>query len=247
MILLLGIFAAIAGLVIVATLGTIIWCLSTGSALLAAALTVAAMAVGFTLWCYFVDSDHWDVKTDTNSFFVVFCRIYAKNVKLALKIVFFAMLAVVIVQTAWEHVQKKAQPKADGGGPEVERFFRFLNLVTAPAQWLVDFLMAVLVVIAACVVLISRGAYLVAMAHPVAVAATAICLYGAWLTFTSYRVVQEEYTKKLDDAAALQLRAGAALGARVALVASCSVAAPWLYFHCAPLIVQQALSYVPLS
>ena len=124
------------------------------------------------------------------------CRIYAKNVKLAWKVFWAVLLLLTIIGGAVAILAPKGTPKADGGGPESEKFYRFMNTVTAPFQWVtstIRFALAILAIVFLATLYFTYRVFALSPVVPTAVAAIIVPVYAGWLWRVTRRIVAEEF------------------------------------------------------
>lgn len=103
--------------------------------------------IGFGIFCCSLDS----VGGGSNKYSWVLCRLIARHIKLAFKLVFwfvvagaliFGSLAVASEGSSNIHVGG-GSPMPTGGGPESEKFYRTMNKATAPLRWVIDGFVAI--------------------------------------------------------------------------------------------------------
>lgn len=145
--------------------------------------------IGFLIYCWCTDS----VGGGTESFYVVMCRATAKNLKLVLLLVGGIIAAFVLVTIALGAAAESATPVRPGyGGVEGEKFHRFMNRVTWPAQAAIDGFLGLLGVIAFCIALgvqwLSRLYFQNLWICNVAL----LLLYLLWLWYTVRSIVEDE-------------------------------------------------------
>lgn len=155
-------------------------------------LLVLIAVIGFLGYC--MAKDHYHGGTD--SFWSVMCRVIAKNVKLALKIVFvfvagfFTIMAIFSVNAEGAG----AHQSLNAGGPESEKFFRFMNRATYPLQAALDGAMMMLGVLAFCVVFGAQWFVGFYYNHIVICYVILAAIYLVWLWFNTRDIVANEYT-----------------------------------------------------
>jgi hypothetical protein len=124
------------------------------------------------------------------------CRIYAKNVRLAWKVFWAVLLLLTVIGGAVAILAPKGTPKADGGGPESEKFYRFMNTVTAPLQWITNtirFGLAILAIVFLASLYFTYRVFAFSPVVPIAVAAIIVLVYAVWLWRTTRHIVAEEF------------------------------------------------------
>lgn len=134
-------------------------------------------------------------RTAASRWGVAVCRIYAKNVKLAWRLVLGALLLATVIGAAVFFFAPKDKPAANGGGPESEKFFAFMNTVTAPLQWMVNGIKMLIGILAIIFLVTVYYAGKVLAFTPVATMVAIIFVYLVWLLSTTWKVVSEEYGK----------------------------------------------------
>jgi len=135
-------------------------------------------------------------RTTASRWAAAVCRIYAKNVRLAWKVFWAVLLLLTIIGGAIAILAPKGKPRADGGGPESEKFYRFMNTVTAPFQWVTNtirFGLGILAIIFLATLYFTYRAFAFSPVVSIATAAIIVLVYAGWLWRTTRRIVSEEY------------------------------------------------------
>ena len=135
-------------------------------------------------------------RTAASKWAVAVCRIYAKNVRLAWKIFWAVLLLLTVIGGAVAILAPKGTPKADGGGPESEKFYRFMNTATAPFQWVTNtirFGLAILAIVFLATLYFTYRVLALSPVVPIATAAVIVLVYAGWLWRTTRRIVAEEF------------------------------------------------------
>jgi hypothetical protein len=117
----------------------------------------------------------------------------------------------------------KGTPKADGGGPESEKFYRFMNTVTAPFQWVTNtirFALAILAIVFLATLYFTYRVFALSPVVPLATAAIIVLVYAGWLWRTTRRIVAGEYGDKATLAHAVSALIPAQLGTWVIFIIS---------------------------
>jgi len=135
-------------------------------------------------------------RTAANRWATAVCRIYAKNVKLAWKVFWAVLLLLTMIGGAVAILAPKGTPRADGGGPESEKFYRFMNTVTAPFQWITNtirFGLAILAIVFLATLYFTYRVFAFSPVVPIVTAAVIVLVYAGWLWRVSRRIVAEEF------------------------------------------------------
>jgi hypothetical protein len=172
-------------------------------------LAVLTAALGFTAWCFFVDLPEYGY---SQNFCRVMCRMYARNVKLALKVVAGLFLYLFVLCLCFKGSKPRPNVNPNGGGPESEQFFRFANTVTAPFQWLVEGLVFIARVFGLAFLIVnlflinwfanwiatnpeSQTNFAWKTDHCMLLAVAIAGLYLWWLWSTARRIIRDEYMR----------------------------------------------------
>lgn len=153
-----------------------------------------AEILGFTIFSFIIDGE--TLSGHGHNLFITMCRIYAKNVKLACKILWAILLLLTVIGGAVAILKPKGTPRADGGGPESEKFYRFMNTATAPLQWVTNtirFGLGILAIIFLATLYFTYRVFAFSPAVPIATAAVIVLVYAGWLWRTTRRIVAEEF------------------------------------------------------
>ena len=135
-------------------------------------------------------------RTTASRWAAAVCRIYAKNVRLAWKVFWAVLLLLTVIGGAVAILAPKGTPRADGGGPESEKFYRFMNTVTAPLQWITNtirFGLAILAIVFLATLYFTYRVFALSPVVPTAVAAIIVLVYAGWLWRVTRRIVAEEF------------------------------------------------------
>ncbi len=162
-------------------------------------------------------------RTTASRWAAAVCRIYAKNVRLGWKVFWAVLLLLTVIGGAVAILAPKGTPKPDGGGPESEKFYRFMNTVTAPFQWVTNtirFGLAILAIIFLVSLYLTYRAFAFSPVVPIATAVVIALVYTVWLWRITRRVVAEEYGDKATVAHALMALIPAQLGTWILFILS---------------------------
>lgn len=167
---------------------------------------IAIAILGVAIFCCIKDS----VPGGSDSFFDVMCRVLAKHVKLALKLVFWFVAIYLLIMGIFSMNSPQAAPVFGPGGEQSEKFFRFMNRATAPIQFLLDGVIAMLGFIALGFVIGVQTIIQFFHGHTQACIIGLIAVYLIWLWLTIRGIVWFEYTD--DDKTQWAFRSIAACG-----------------------------------
>jgi hypothetical protein len=157
-------------------------------------IAVATILTGFLIYCFMVDAS--SISGGTDSFYVVMCRVLAKNIKLVLKLAIGFILAYAAIMAIFAANAESAKGTPGAGGVESEKLARFGNRVTAPAQWMLDGFIGLLGLLAFAAVFFFQWFKDVYLQHVMIFNIGLFVLYLIWLWFTVRDIVQDEYSDK---------------------------------------------------
>lgn len=154
----------------------------------------------YGIFCAIVDAlaigGSGKARTAANRWGTAVCRIYAKNIKLFFRLIFGALLLISVVGAAVAILRPKSKPLPNGGGPESEKFFGFMNTITAPLQWVVNSIRFLLGILSVVWLVTVYYAGKVLAISPVVTLTAIVVVYFVWLWFTTCRIVTEEFGSK---------------------------------------------------
>lgn len=148
------------------------------------------------------------------------CRIYAKNVRLFFRLILGALLLISIIGAAISILSPKSKPLANGGGPESEKFYRFMNTTTAPLQWIVDGIRLLLGILAIIFLAAVYFAGKVLAFSPMITLAVITLVYLCWLWISTRKIVEEEFGDEATLAHAVLALIPAELGTWIIFILS---------------------------
>lgn len=143
----------------------------------------------------------WRSDNPVCPFLRVVIRVFLRAIKLVLKIVFgvflFFLFCFVALGAAAE-VGSASHASPSGGGPQSEKFFRFMNSVTAPLQVIWEGFVALLGAIAlVMLIFVEKAARWVTDNQLLSIVVAGLA-FLVWLGFTIHDVWTDEFRPRID-------------------------------------------------
>lgn len=173
--------------------------------------------IGFVVYCWAWDS----LGGATNSFWVVMCRVFAKNIKLALFLVGGFVLGFLSIAAILAEAGSGSETMTPyGRGPEFMQHRSFFGQI-----W--HYIASSLAPIALLILVLSSKVWNFYLAHLAACNLALFGLYLVWLWVTVRDIVWDEYTD--DDSAKWAFRSVAAIGTWAVVVLAAAWSVRWLF------------------
>jgi hypothetical protein len=117
-------------------------------------------------------------------------------------------------------LQPRGKVPSSDGGPESEKFYRFMNATTAPLRWMVDGVRFILGVLAVIFLATLYFAGKVLAFSPMLTVAIITLVYVYWLWTTTRKIVEEEFGDEATVAYAVLALVPAELGTWIIFILS---------------------------
>lgn len=160
------------------------------------------LATAFPYFLYWLfEGGGWRSDNPICPFLRVVIRVFFRTIKLTLKIAFGVFLFVLFCFVALGAAADAGPTRCaspSGGGPQSEKFYRFMNSVTAPVRAIWEGFVTLLGTIALVTLIFAEGAARWVRDNRLLSASVAGLAFLVWLGFTIYDVWTDEFRPRFD-------------------------------------------------
>lgn len=182
-------------------------------------LTLIAVLI-FCVWCLI--ADHGTESMGTDNIFHAMSRVIARHIKLVLRFLLGIGIAFVAVMSLFEIGRLVSAPVersiANGGGPQTERFSRFMNEATWPVQYMLDGFTTMLGVFAALTLLFFEKFCHWYLIHGRVRNLALLVFYAIWLVWNVWKIMGDVFNQREIAILYSVFATGLVIGAEVAVV-----------------------------